>query len=47
MLYFSLGPIVCGVFASIFAYGIMVVQCHFYFQWYKKYVRVGYELRHW
>ncbi|KLO13221.1 hypothetical protein SCHPADRAFT_904406 [Schizopora paradoxa] len=30
-----LGPIVCGTFASVFAYGIMVVQCHFYFQWYK------------
>lgn len=33
---YSLGPILSGVFASIFAYGIMVVQCHYYFQRYKK-----------
>jgi len=30
-----LGPMLMGTFASVFAYGIMVVQCYLYFVWYK------------
>jgi len=31
-----LGPMLMGTFASVFAFGIMVVQCHLYFIWFKK-----------
>jgi len=31
-----LGPMLMGAFASVFAYGIMVVQCYLYFIWFKK-----------